>query len=74
METKVFGAGSYPEAPESEYKSYEVEFEAVVHCTARVQVKDSFEVEEELSKMNCCDIDKIDNLEIVEILEVKEED
>lgn len=74
METKIFGAGSYPEAPESEYKSYEVEFEAVVHCKARVQVNNSLEIEEELAKMNYCDVDRIEDFRLIEILEAKEED
>lgn len=72
METQGLGAGSYPEAPESEYKSYEVEFEAVVRCKTRVQVKDSLEIEEELAQINSCDVDEINDFRLIDIL-AKEE-
>lgn len=74
METTIFGVGSYPEEPQSEYKTYEVEFNATVHCTARVLAKDSFEAEEELKDIRRGDIDTMNNFQIEEILDVREED
>lgn len=59
--------------PTNKSKTYEVEFEAVVHCKARVQVNDSLEIEEELAKMNYCDVDGINDFRLIEILETKEE-
>ena len=62
------------EEPESEYKTYEVEFAATIHCKARVQAKDILEAKEETTKIHHCDIDEVEKMEIEEILEVREED
>lgn len=62
------------EEPENKYKTYEVEFNASVHCKARIQARDELEAVEEISKIHHCDIDTVDEIQIEEILDVREED
>ena len=62
------------EEPENKYKTYEVEFNASVHCKARIQARDELEAEEELKDIRRGDIDTMNNFQIEEILDVREED
>lgn len=78
IETLGLGGGSYPEAPESEYKTYEVTFTALCKCKNTIIAKSREEAEkiangELVGQLKSYDVDNFEFIEGIEILKVKEE-
>ena len=73
IETVELGAGSYPEAPEPEYKCYE--FKATMYSKVKgtVWAKNEREALEEIHKIKEEDIDDIYDIEIDNVEEINEE-
>lgn len=73
IETKGLGAGSYPEPPESEYKTYQFDFNASIKGYGVVTAKSEAEARELINISDYDDIIDTYDMQIEEITNIKED-